>query len=155
MKKFLFYLFLVLLGIGIGCGITIFMSDNLEKEYNIKIRFNPETKKYIQACTAKVYPKNTNDINIYNDDLKKIDYKYHQCLRNIIISKINELTKKEDADRMLQSLNKIEKGILKFYWNLYNRDDNGTLGREANDAALGFYYEALLDDIILFQQNFI
>lgn len=92
---------------------------------------------------------------MYTDEIKELDRNYHQCIRQVIISKINELAAKEDADKMIKSLDKIQEGILDFYWDLYNREDNGTLGREANDAVLGFYYEALLDDIILFKKNFI
>ena len=93
------------------------------------------------------------EINIYNDDLKKLDAKYHQCLKSVIVSKINELAAKEDADKMIQSLNKIQDGILSFYWNLYNREDNGVIGRGINDAAMGRYYETLLEDVIHFQRQ--
>ena len=155
MKKVLLGLGCILLGICIGTGITIIVNKHIEKEYDIKIKFNSETKKYIQECSEKVYPKNSDGINIYSDDLKKLDYQYHQCLKTIIISKINKLAEKNDTNKLIKSLNKLQDGILSFYWNLYNREDKGILGREANDAALGFYYETLLDDIILFQQNFI
>lgn len=84
---------------------------------------------------------------------KKLDAKYHQCLKSIIVSKINELAAKEDADKMIQSLNKIQDGILSFYWNLYNREDNGVIGRGINDAAMGRYYETLLEDVIHFQRQ--
>ena len=155
MKKILGYFGVLFLGIGLGIGILMIISDISENKYDIKLKFNAETKKYIKECTIKVYPNNIDQINIYNDDLKKLDYKYHQCLKNVIISKINQLAKGKDADKISKALEQIQAGVLNLYWDLYNREDNGTLGREANDAAMGFYYEVLLDDIILFQQNFI
>lgn len=112
-----------------------------------------EVEKYVQDCSKKVYPKNLDEINMYNDDFKKLDAEYHQCLKSVIISKINELATKEDADKMIQSLNKIQDGILDFYWTLYNREDNGVIGRGINDAAMGRYYEQILEDIILYEQN--
>lgn len=54
---------------------------------------------------------------------------------------------------MIQFLNEFEKGILGFYWILYNTEDNGYIGRQQNDAAMGRYYEQILEDIILYEQN--
>ena len=85
MKKILGYFGVLFLGIGLGIGILMIISDISENKYDIKLKFNAETKKYIKECTIKVYPNNIDQINIYNDDLKKLDYKYHQCLKNVII----------------------------------------------------------------------
>ena len=125
----------------------------LSAEVDASQKIKQEVEKYKKECSKKAYPKNLDEINIYNDDLKKLDAKYHQCLKSVIISKINELATKEDADKMIQSLNKIQDGILSFYWNLYNREDNGVIGRGINDAAMGRYYETLLEDVIHFQRQ--
>lgn len=127
--------------------------EPLSAEVDTSQKIRQEVEKYKKECSKKAYPKNLDEINIYNDDLKKLDAKYHQCLKSVIISKINELATKEDADKMIQSLNKIQDGILSFYWNLYNREDNGVIGRGINDAAMGRYYETLLEDVIHFQRQ--
>ena len=127
--------------------------EPLSAEVDTSQKIRQEVEKYKKECSKKAYPKNLDEINIYNDDLKKLDSKYHQCLKSVIVSKINELAAKEDADKMIQSLNKIQDGILSFYWNLYNREDNGVIGRGINDAAMGRYYETLLEDVIHFQRQ--
>ena len=127
--------------------------EPLSAEVDTSQKIRQEVEKYKKECSKKAYPKNLDEINIYNDDLKKLDAKYHQYLKSVIVSKINELAAKEDADKMIQSLNKIQDGILSFYWNLYNREDNGVIGRGINDAAMGRYYETLLEDVIHFQRQ--
>lgn len=127
--------------------------EPLSAEVDTSQKIKQEVEKYKKECSKKAYPKNLDEINIYNDDLKKLDAKYHQCLKSVIVSKINELAAKKDADKMIQSLNKIQDGILSFYWNLYNREDNGVIGRGINDAAMGRYYETLLEDVIHFQRQ--
>ena len=127
--------------------------EPLSAEVDTSQKIRQEVEKYKKECSKKAYPKNLDEINIYNDDLKKLDAKYHQCLKSVIVSKINELAAKEDADKMIQSLNKSQDGILSFYWNLYNREDNGVIGRGINDAAMGRYYETLLEDVIHFQRQ--
>ena len=89
---------------------------------------------------------------MYSDEIKELDHNYHQCMRKVIIAKINELATKEDTNKMIQSLDKIEEGILNFYWDLYNREDYGIIGRDMNDASMGRYYETILQDVIHFQR---
>jgi len=140
-------------------SLVVIITANVRAEENVSAeidgsqKIKREMEKYVQDCSKKVYPKNLDEINMYNDDFKKLDAEYHQCLKSVIISKINELATKEDADKMIQSLNKIQDGILDFYWTLYNREDNGVIGRGINDAAMGRYYEQILEDIILYEQN--
>ena len=110
-----------------------------------------ETERHKQDCFKQSYPEDLSTINIYTDELKCMDKKYHQCLKKVIISTINELATKEDAKQMIAALNKFEDGTLSLYWSLYNREDFGVTGREVNDAALGRYYELLLSDIINFK----
>ena len=91
---------------------------------------------------------------MYGDDLKQRDKIYHQCLKDIIITQINEIMTKEDAQKATQNIDEIQNGINNFYWSLYNREDNGSIGRGVNDAALGRYYEQILNDIIHFRYVF-
>ncbi len=88
---------------------------------------------------------------MYTDEMKCLDKKYHQCLKKVIIAQIKELATKEDAQKMIDALNKLEDSVLTLYWDLYNREDYGVIGRGVNDAALGRYYEYLLSDIINFK----
>lgn len=148
MKKIPFCL--ALLGICIWSRITTVKAEETEKD-NYRQQLSSKTEKYIQECSQKVYPENLDGVSMYNDDIKELDAKYHQCIKSIIISKINQMATKEDADKMIQSLNKIQESILDFYWDLYNREDNGIIGRGANDAVMGRYYEKILEDIIHFQ----
>ena len=148
MKKILLLLSLVVI-----IAANARTEENVSAEMDASQKVEQEVEKYKKECSEKAYPKNLNEINIYNDDLKKRDAKYHQCLKSVIISQINELAAKEDADKMIQSLNKIQDGVLSFYWNLYNREDNGLIGKGINDAAMGRYYETLLEDVIHFQHQ--
>ena len=149
MRKILLCLSLFLLGICTGYVISVFDFHSEEDDFVIKVK--QETKKYEDECFAQTFSKNLNDIDMYSDGIKELDYNYHQCIRKIIVAKINELSTQKDANKMIQSLNKIEEGILDFYWDLYNREDYGIIGRDMNDAAMGRYYENLLEDIIHFQ----
>jgi len=126
-----------------------------EKKDIISVQIEQETEIYKKECFAKAFPKGLDNYNMYNDDIKKGDYRYHQCLKRIIIEKINQLANKSDAEKMIQSLDKIQEGVSNFYWDLYNREDNGTIGRGVNDASLGRYYEQILKDIIHYQYVFI
>ena len=110
-----------------------------------------ETEKYKQDCFKQAYPEDLSSINMYNDEMKCLDKKYHQCLKEVIIAKINELATKEDAQKMVDELNQFEESVLSLYWDLYNREDYGVMGRGVNDATLGRYYEHLLSDIINFE----
>lgn len=148
MKKLFLLLSLVVIN-----AANVRAEEPLSAEVDTSQKIKLEVEKYKKECFGKAYPKNLDEINIYNDDLKKLDAKYHQCLKSVIISKINELAAKEDADKMIQSLDKIQDGILSFYWNLYNREDNGIIGKGINDAAMGRYYETLLEDVIYFQRQ--
>ena len=152
MKRFLFYLVLILLGIGIGCGMTISILGIPETQDDFVIKVKQETEKYKKECFSQIFPKDLNDIDMYSDEIKELDHNYHQCMRKVIIAKINELATKEDANKMIQSLDKIEEGILNFYWDLYNIEDYGIIGRDMNDASMGRYYETILQDVIHFQR---
>lgn len=151
MKKILGYLGVLFLGIGLGIVIIIAVLGLPDKEDDFITEVKQETEKYKDECFSKTFPKDLNEIDMYSDEIKELDYKYHQCIKKIIVYKLNELATKNDADKMAQSLDKIQEGILNFYWDLYNREDYGVIGRDMNDAAMGRYYETLLQDIIHFQ----
>lgn len=125
-----------------------------EKKDIISVQIEQETENYKKECFAKAFPKELDNYSMYNDDIKEGDYRYHQCLKKIIIKKVNQLANKSDADKMIQSLDKIQEGVSNLYWDLYNREDNGTIGRGVNDASLGRYYEQILKDIIHYQYVF-
>ena len=152
MKKILGYLGVLFLGIGLGIVIIIAVLGLPDKEDDFITEVKQETEKYKDECFSKTFPKDLNEIDMYSDEIKELDYKYHQCIKKIIVYKLNELATKKDADKMAQSLDKIQEGILNFYWDLYNREDYGVIGRDMNDAAMGRYYETLLQDIIHFQR---
>ena len=132
-------------------GAIYWFYQNQEIEDKEQILIEQETEKYKKECFKQSYPENLSTINMYNDEMKCLDIKYHQCLKKVIIAKINELATKEDAQKMLNALNKIEEGVHSLYWDLYNREDYGVMGRGVNDAVLGRYYEYLLSDIINFE----
>ena len=127
--------------------------EPLSAEVDTSQKIKLEVEKYKKECSKKAYPKNLDEINIYNDALKKLDAKYHQCIKSIIIKKNKIIFPKKESEKMIQFLNELEKGILGFYWILHNTEDNGYIGRQQNDAVLGRFYEQILEDIILYEQN--
>ncbi len=150
MKKFIMFFS----AIAVLIVISFLILSKQEKKDTISVRIEQETESYKKECFTKAFPKELDNYSMYNDDIKKGDYRYHQCLKGIIIEKINQLANKSDAEKMVQSLDKIQEGIRDLYWDLYNREDNGTIGRGVNDASLGRYYEQILKDIIHYQYVF-
>jgi len=132
-------------------GGAYWFYKNQEAEDKEQILIEQETEKYKKDCFKQSYPEDLSTINMYTDELKYLDSQYHQCMKKVIIAKINELATKEEAEKMINSLNKLEEGVLSLYWDLYNREDYGVIGRGVNDAVLGRYYEYLLSDIINFK----
>ena len=150
MKKVWLVCVMLIFVISIGGGIYWFYQSQ-EAEDKEQILIEQETEKYKKDCFRQSYPEDLSTINMYTDELKCMDKQYHQCLKNVIIAQINALANKEDAQKMVDALNKFEDSVLSLYWNLYNREDFGVMGRGVNDAALGRYYEYLLSDIINFK----
>ena len=144
-------IWLTCIGILFISGGIYWLYQNQEVEDKEQILIEQETEKYKQDCFKQAYPEDLSSINMYNDEMKCLDKKYHQCLKEVIIAKINELATKEDAQKMIDELNQFEESVLSLYWDLYNREDYGVMGRGVNDAALGRYYEYLLSDIINFE----
>lgn len=89
-----------------------------------------------------------------NDDIKNGDIRYHQCLKKVIIQKIKEITTPDQAAKMINNLDKIQKEFSEFYWTLFNHQDNGIIGKGANDALLGRRFEDILEDIIYYQTTY-
>ena len=50
--------------------------EPLSAEVDTSQKIKLEVEKYKKECSKKAYPKNLDEINIYNDDLKKLDAKY-------------------------------------------------------------------------------
>ena len=78
--------------------------EPLSAEVDTSQKIKLEVEKYKKECSKKAYPKNLDEINIYNDDLKKLDAKYHQCLKSVIVSKINDSVVKQDSRRHFKLL---------------------------------------------------
>lgn len=151
MKKFIIFFTVIVLLI-----ITVFLL--LPKQENKDIileQVKKETEIYKKMCFDESFPKGLDNYSMYGDALKNGDYRYHQCLKRNIIEKIDKLANKTDTEKMVKSLDKIQEGISDFYWDLYNREDNGSIGRGVNDASLGRYFEKILEDIIHYQYVFI
>ena len=144
-------IWLTCIGILFISGGIYWLYQNHEAKDKEQILIEQETEKYKQYCFKQAYPEDLSSINMYNDEMKCLDKKYHQCLKEVIIAKINELATKEDAQKMIDELNQFEESVLSLYWDLYNREDYGVMGRGVNDATLGRYYEHLLSDIINFE----
>ncbi len=148
MKKFVLFLGLMLL-------FNINVSANEVKKDDVLVKIEQETEKYKKDCyDNEAFPGDFNNYSIYNDDIKEGDFRYHQCLKKVIIQKINEMAEAEDAKKMIADLDKIQEATSEFYWILFNREDNGTLGRGMNDAVLGRRFENILEDIIYYQRRY-
>ena len=145
MKKLTLILALIL-----SLGSEALAHETTKDEVILKIQ--QETEKYKKKCFEKeAFPKGLNNYSMYNDDIKEGNYRYHQCLKKVIIKKINEIATPQYAKEMISDLDKIQDGVLDFYWILYTRKDNGTIGRDVNDATLGRHFEDILEDIIYYQ----
>ncbi len=148
MKKFVLFLGLMLL-------FNINVSANEVKKDDVLVKIEQETEKYKKDCyDNEAFPGDFNNYSIYNDDIKEGDFRYHQCLKKVIIQKINEMAEADDAQKMIADLDKIQEATSEFYWILFNREDNGTLGRGMNDAVLGRRFENILEDIIYYQRRY-
>ena len=93
-------------------GYLYWFYQKQEVEDKEQMLIEQETEKYKQDCFNQSYPEDLSSINMYNDEMKCLDRKYHQCLKGIIIAKINELATKEDAQKMVEALNKFEESVL-------------------------------------------
>ena len=114
-----------------------------------------QVDKYKEECFNKyAFPKGIDNYSMYNDDIKEGDFRYHQCLKNIIIEKIKEISSTDEAALMIADLNKIQDSFSDFYWRLYNRKDSGVLGRGINDAVLGRRFEDILEDILYYKSTY-
>ena len=69
------------------CGLIALIIEVEDKE---QMLIEQETEKYKQDCFNQSYPKDLSSINMYNDEMKCLDKKYHQCLKEVIIAKIND-----------------------------------------------------------------
>lgn len=134
----------------IGAGLVGFWCYNAKDD--VLLRVKSATERAEQRCMNEAF--GNNDFNMYGNDLKTRDAVYHQCLRKEITDRINKFADKEDVKKLTEGLDKIQEGVLSFYWDLYNRQDYGSIGRGVNDAVLGRYYEHILEDVIHFEYVF-
>ena len=150
MKKIFLLLSLVVI-----IAANVRAEEPLSAEIDTSQKIKQEVEKYKKECSKKAYPDDyTDHVYAFTDDsLKYANQKYHQCIKNIIIEKNKIIFPKKENEKMLQFLNELEKGVLGFYCILHNTEDNGYIGRQQNDAVLGRYYEQILEDIILYEQN--
>lgn len=145
MRKIAFVLSLMLL-----IHTNAWAEENINDSILIKVR--QETENYKKECYEKeAFPKGIDNYNMYNDDIKEGNFRYHQCLKKIIIKKIQRISSPEDAEKMVADLDKIQEGISDYYWILYNRQDNGVIGRMQNDVILGRRFEDILEDILYYE----
>ena len=116
------------------------------------LKIQQETERYKKNCYEKeAFPGDFDNYSMYNDDIKNGDIRYHQCLKKVIIQKIKKITAPDEAAKMINNLDKIQKEFSEFYWTLFNHQDNGIIGKGANDALLGRRFEDILEDIIYYQ----
>ena len=135
--------------------VNVRAEENVSAEIDVSQKIKQEVEKYKKECSKKAYPDDYMD-HVYafaDDSLKYANQKYHQCIKSIIIEKNKNIFPKKENEKMIQFLNELEKSVLGFYWILHNTEDNGYIGRQQNDAVLGRYYEQILEDIILYEQN--
>lgn len=151
MKKFILILSLAAISL-LNSAPQAQAEENIVSD-DLSIKVEQETKKYEESCYKQSYPDNPDDdiYAVYDDGLKEADRQYHQCIKKIISDKITKIASPEDAKKMVQALNKIEEGTLELYWLIYNRQDNGYVGRLQNDATLGRRFDDILEDIIHYQ----
>ncbi len=129
--------------------------EPVNAEKGIPTKIEQDVERYQKECSQQAYPGDYRD-HIYalaDDSLKHANQKYHQCIKKIIIDKISSFASNEESVKMIQSLNELQTGILNFYGILYNMRNDGIVGRQKNDAALGYYYDIILEDIIQYEQN--
>ncbi len=150
MKKIFLLLSLVVIIVA-----NVRAEENVSAEIDASQKIKQEVEKYKKECSKKAYPDDYMD-HVYaftDDSLKYANQKYYQCIKSIIIEKNKIIFPKKESEKMIQFLNELEKGVLGFYWILHNTEDNGYIGRQQNDAVMGRYYEKILEDIILYEQN--
>lgn len=145
MKKFI-----LILGLFVAISINVWAEETQNDDILIKIQ--QKTENYKKECYNKeAFPKGIDNYSMYNNDIKEGHFRYHQCLKKIIIKKIQEISSPEDAEKMVKALDKIQEGISDYYWILYNRQDNGVIGRMQNDVILGRRFEDILEDILYYE----
>lgn len=150
MKKIFLLLSLVVIIVA-----NVRAEENVSAEIDASQKIKQEVEKYKKECSKKAYPDDYMD-HVYaftDDSLKYANQKYYQCIKSIIIEKNKIIFPKKESEKMIQFLSELEKGVLGFYWILHNTEDNGYIGRQQNDAVMGRYYEKILEDIILYEQN--
>lgn len=110
-------------------------------------------KELAEIAYQECYKKNFNEnYNLYDDSLKISLSKINTCLKEKLISEIQQIFTESQQRKVLVDINEIEKGTLNFYWDLYNQNkftsDGGTIGHTQNEDALREVFIQILKDVI-------
>lgn len=140
----------------LGLIFTIINQVKAEEQQEID-EIQQQVEKYKEECYNKSYPVDDSEkmdyiFSYYNGSVKEYLPKYNNCLKGYIIEKIRQDSLEEDAVKIIEALNKIEQGVLDFYGIMYAQTDTGIYGKAINDNELGRRYEAILYDVLRYQQ---
>ena len=140
------------------CLICIFYTSNVvaDFEHLPNDEYKKQAQVYIDECLQKYYPDPENfppDYKPLMYDIKTLSglKEYNNCIKGKIIELLQNNPIKENIDKLISSLNAIEKGVLDFYGTLYYQIDTGLIGQRVNFDAVGRQYERILYDILLYQ----
>ena len=134
MRKILFIL--------LGC-LVAFSAIAEDEVLNIVER---QTQKVKNECYKSAFPEEKMDkiLSLNDDSLKDAEQKYAVCMEKNIFKIVGTHYSPEVTERMKKNLEKFRVYYRNFYWDLYNTEDNGTIGRMQNDAI----YSRQLEDIL-------
>ena len=115
---------------------------------NMKVA-EKQTENVYQECHKKYFNEN---YSLYDDSLKTSLSKINACLKNKLVSEIQQTFTVSQQKIVLRNIDNIEKSTLNFYWDLYNENkftsDGGTIGHSQNEGALREMFKQLLKDVI-------
>ncbi len=110
-----------------------------------------QTQKVKDECYKSAFPEEKMDkiLSLTDDSLKDAEQKYAVCIEKNIFKIIDIHFSPEVTERMKKNLEKFRMYYRDFYWDLYNTEDNGTIGRMQNDAIYSRRLEDILYDVNL------
>lgn len=127
--------------------------DNVSECDEDREALQEHLQEYMEECRKKSYPVDDPEkmdyiFSYYNTSIKEYLPKYNQCMKEIILQKIKEVSNEERVQKMSDALNKIEEGYLIFYKEMNNLMETGIIGYVANDSTLGRRLEDILEDVL-------
>ena len=130
-------------------GISLLSNSALTQDKD-EIEIKQQVEKYQDYCHNKAYPKEKYDkiIALIDGQMKQAEQIYSQCIKEIILNKLEENFPQQSTSKMKEGIEEISNGTLKFYWYLYNSQDNGLIGELQNDAAQACMLDKILEDIV-------